>query len=181
MINFLPWREQIARRKKWVFWLRLTLLPLLVLISLLIALRLTTQYQQQLRVELQALNSEINAAKRIHIEATRIADEKTNWRERLLLVQSYYAQGERPLPIDILPHKPAMQGISLLSFACQFSECEIKGRVQYLHQLSPFMDYLAKSPFLKYLQIEQLLPKTSDDMQTSTLFLISFQLVSEAL
>ncbi|CAM4148305.1 PilN domain-containing protein [Vibrio neonatus] len=181
MINFLPWREQIARRKKWAFILRLTLLPLLVLVGALIGFGFAAQYQQQLRTDLQALTSEVTSAKRIHLEATSIAEQQNNWRERLLLAQSYHAQGERPLPIDILPHKPTMQGISLLSFVCQHSECAIEGMVQHIHQLSPFMDELASSPFLKYLQIEQLQPKTRDDRQSSTLFLISFQLVNEAL
>ncbi|GAD80577.1 hypothetical protein [Vibrio ezurae] len=179
MINFLPWREGIARRRKWLFILRLTLLPVLVLLISLLALSFAMQYQQQLQRNLHALTSEVKRTQRAHVEATQAAEEQQRWYERVLLIQRHQAQTERPFPIDLLPHKPATQGISLLRFVCELSACEIEGRAQHIHQLSPFMDALSQAPWIHYLQIEQLLPEVNLDSQSSTRFLISFHIRSQ--
>ncbi|OBT10073.1 hypothetical protein A9264_03690 [Vibrio sp. UCD-FRSSP16_10] len=186
MINLLPWREDIARRKKQIFALRISLLPTLAVMGVVIVFGFEYHKQQQLRRQLQAVEFDVRLVQQAYADALLSKKKQQIWQDRLALTRYYQAQRQLPLPFDILPHKPRMSGIHLLSLHCQLAQCEIKGIVNELHQLRPFMDELSNSPQVTKLQIEQLLPNKamrSDGINSSgsSLFLVSLQLVSEVL
>ncbi|CAM2987455.1 PilN domain-containing protein [Vibrio rarus] len=178
MINLLPWREEVTRSKRRQLVTRIALLPIVVLLGAGGMFLLEYRNQVQLQQQLNVINTQVNVLKQAHADAVDLQQKQQLWRDKLSLLHHYQALREQPLPLDILPHKPAMQGVHLLLYSCQLSACEINGVVRKIHQLRPFMDELSHVPSVEELQIKQLLP---DRGNNETLFTLSFQLVSDAL
>ncbi|GEA61423.1 hypothetical protein [Vibrio comitans] len=179
MINLLPWREQQARLQKWQFVTRVSAPSLVVILGFIVINFLERQYQHNLETELNTLQSEVTKVKQIYADEVGEMSEQAIWQQRLVQLQNQLRLRQLPLPLDVLPEKSSVEGISLLALHCQLQQCVIEGSVEAVHQLRPFLDGLASEPQVRNLQIEHLMPVTTEKGESSNRFKISFQLGSD--
>ncbi|GAB7219037.1 PilN domain-containing protein [Vibrio comitans] len=179
MINLLPWRERQARRQKWRFFIRVSAPSLLLTFGFITVSFLDLEYQQSLEFQLKALQSEVRKVKQIYVDEMEVISEQALWQKRLARLQNQQRLRQLPLPIDVLPDKSSIEGIGLLALNCQLQECVLEGSVDALYQLRPFIDGIASEPQVRNLQIEQLMPVTTETGEDSNQFKISFQLGSD--
>ncbi len=179
MINLLPWRERQARLQKWRFVIRVSAPSLVVILGFIVINFLELQYQHNLETELNTLQSEVTKVKQIYADEVEEMSEQAIWQQRLVQLQNQLRLRQLPLPLDVLPEKSSVEGISLLALHCQLQQCVIEGSAEVVHQLRPFLDGLATEPQVKSLQIEQLIPVTTEKGEGSNRFKISFQLGSD--
>ncbi|MFA0623304.1 PilN domain-containing protein [Vibrio breoganii] len=180
MINLLPWREEQAYQQKWRFFTRVSVPSLLTILGFIVVSFLERQYQHNLEFELNILQSEVIKVKTIYADETQENNEQALWQKRLTRLQNQQRLRQLPLPIDVLPDKSSIEGVSLLALHCLMQECVIEGSVEALYQLRPFIDGLASEAQVRHLQIEQLMPIVTEKGEGSNQFKISFQLGSHS-
>ncbi|GEM78200.1 PilN domain-containing protein [Vibrio superstes] len=181
MINLLSWRERQAHQQKWRFFTRVSVPSLLIILGFIAVSFLERQYQHNLEFELKALQLEVTKVKQIYANEIKENNEQALWQKKLARLQTQQRLRQLPLPIDVLPDKSSIEGVSLLALHCLMQECVIEGSVEALYQLRPFIDSLGREAQVKNLQIEQLMPIMTEKGEGSNQFKISFQLGSDPL